>query len=114
MDKEEGQLLDAYQSLDKEAQKSLIDYAQFLISRHGRKEKNLSEPQHIEAPENESVVAAIKRLSKSYSMLDKSKMLHETSALMAEHVVQGRDAAEVISDLEVIFQKHYQKAKSEK
>ena len=114
MDKEEKQLLEAYQSLDKEVQKSLMDYADFLVSRYGKDKKQLSEPAHIEAPENESVVAAIKRLSASYSMLDKGKMLHETSALMAEHVMQGREAAEVICDLERMFQKYYEKAKAGK
>jgi hypothetical protein len=41
-------------------------------------------------PSQESVVAAIKRLSKTYEMLDRGPMLNETSALMSAHVLQGR------------------------
>jgi hypothetical protein len=41
-------------------------------------------------------------------MLDRGPMLHETSALMSAHVLQGRDAAEVIDALEALFGRHYQ------
>jgi hypothetical protein len=55
------------------------------------------------------VVKAIKRLSESYFMLDKDHMINETSALMAQHIMQGRAAAEVIDELEAVFSRHYQK-----
>ena len=69
------------------------------------------EPVNLPRPENESVVAAIRRLSKSYRMLDKSDMLHETSDLMSSHVLKGRPAEEVIDELEVLFLRHYEKKK---
>lgn len=46
-------------------------------------------------------------------MLDRSKLLNETSALMAQHVMQGRSAVEVIDELEVVFQTHYEKVLAE-
>jgi hypothetical protein len=51
----------------------------------------------------------MKRLSATYHMLDKSKLLNETSALMAQHVMQGRPAHEVIDELEVVFELHYRR-----
>jgi len=67
-----------------------------------------SEPRHEPRPSQESVVAAIKRLRRVYPMLDPGEMLHETSALMAAHVLQGRNADEVIDELEVLFLSRYQ------
>lgn len=62
----------------------------------------------IPRPEEESVVAAIKRLSESYHMLERSALLTETSSLMTAHVMHGRTADEVIDDLEALFQRHYE------
>jgi len=72
----------------------------------------VEEPADIPRPENESVVAAVKRLSRTYPMLEKREMLNETSALVAQHVMQGRDAMEVIDELEIIFQRRYEKLKA--
>jgi hypothetical protein len=41
-------------------------------------------------------------------MLDRSKMLNETSVLMTQHVISGRDAVEVIDELEILFRRHYE------
>ena len=40
-------------------------------------------------------------------MLEKSVVLHEASALMGAHVMQGRSANEVIDELETLFRKAY-------
>jgi len=42
-------------------------------------------------------------------MLDKAPMLHETSALMSAHILQGRPAQEVIDGLESLFSGHYER-----
>jgi hypothetical protein len=109
------QLLELARRLDPTHLQSLIDFAGFLAERHGKPvdSGDIPPPEPIERPDNESVVAAIKRLSATYFMLDKSKMLHQTSALVAEHVMQGRDAADVIDELEEVFYNHYHKLKSE-
>jgi hypothetical protein len=42
-------------------------------------------------------------------MLERDKMLDDTSSLMMKHVMQGRDACSVINDLERLFEQHYQR-----
>jgi hypothetical protein len=88
----------------------LLEYAQFLLARHGAKNPNV-EPLVIPRPAEESVVKAIQRLRETYPMLDPAKLLNETAALMMQHVMQGRDASVVIDELEVLFQRHYRKVK---
>jgi hypothetical protein len=44
-------------------------------------------------------------------MLDKSVMLSATSDLVAQHIMQRTDTAEVIDQLEAIFEKHYRMLK---
>jgi hypothetical protein len=66
-----------------------------------------AEPDTITRPAQETVVGAIKRLSLSYHMLDRRRMLDETSSLMAAHVLNGRPARDVIDELEALFARHY-------
>lgn len=70
-------------------------------------------PADIPRPESESVVAAIRRLSQTFPMLDKEALLHETSALMTAHLMQGRGAVEVIDELEIVFRRHYERVNSD-
>ena len=46
-------------------------------------------------------------------MINKDNMLSETSTLVSKHVIQGKDAVEVIDELEVIFHRHYELTKQE-
>lgn len=112
----ERKLSKVFRSLRREDQDTLIAFAEFLASR-GRaevqEEAPLLEPKQIQRPRDESVVGAIKRLSQSYHMLDRSAMLNETSSLMGAHVLQGRPAAEVIDELEVLFARYYAKYREE-
>lgn len=111
---EQHRLLDLFSALDPQNQNSLLAFAEFLASRTSPanpeqpEPEALIEPTLIPRPANESVVKAIKRLSASYPMLQKEKMLDETSSLMTAHVMQGRSAASVIDDLERLFERHYQ------
>ena len=74
----------------------------------------MPEPESIPRPAEEKVVAAIKRLSRTYPMLDKNAMLGATSDLMMQHVLQGRDAKEVIDELEQVFRDEYDKLVQER
>ncbi len=105
----EKRLLGVARELDEGRRETLVAFAEFLSQRAGdmAEEAEVPAPLDIPRPESESVVKAIKRLSATYPMLDKSRMLDETSTLMAEHTLQGRDADEVITDLEVVFERHY-------
>jgi len=100
-------LLDVYRSLPDEVAQQLLDFAEFLASRHQLEVTEIPPPEHIPRPETESVVVAVKRLSSTYPMLDKDLLLNETAALVSQHMLQGRDAVEVIDELEGIFSQQY-------
>lgn len=108
----ERRLLKFYRKLTKDDRESLLAFAEFLVERRKGKDETVDEqyplqPKSIPRPEAESVVAAIRRLSETFYMLERSEILNETSALMSSHVLQGRDAVEVIDDLEALFSRHY-------
>lgn len=106
----EAQLLKLFRELSGEDRKTLLDLGDFLVNRIVDKPPDkIPEPVPIPRPAKESVVGAIKRLSKSYSMLDKSSVLNETSSLMAQHIMQGRSATDVIDELERVFHAQYGK-----
>ncbi len=110
---DQRKLLKLYKGLDAKDQSVLIAFAEFLNKREcslenaNEQEKPLK-PIHIERPEEESVVAAIKRLSSSYHMLDSDMLLTETSSLMTAHLIHGRSASDVIDELETTFAKKYE------
>jgi len=110
----EQQLSDIFRQLDAGAQETLLAFADFLASRSPEKRVHLKheavvipEPEHIERPADESVIAGLKRLSKTYPMLDKTVMLGATSDMVAQHIMQSTDKADVIDQLEAIFEEHY-------
>jgi len=105
----EQSLLALLARLAPEQQSQLLEYGEFLLTRYGAAEPvAIAPPAPAPRPEQESVIAAIRRLSAGYPMLERSKMLHETSALMAQHVMEGRAAAAVIDDLELLFIRYYE------
>jgi hypothetical protein len=112
---EQRRLLRLFGGLEAEDRASLIAFAEFLEMRSGAHEsapaQPIKPPKVIPRPSQESVVAAIKRLSQTYFMLDRSAMLDQTSALMTAHVVQGRPAEQVIDELEELFSEHYERLK---
>lgn len=109
MTADERRLLRLFRALPEARQVGLLDYATFLLERWQPDADPVAQiPLEIARPAQESVVKAIKRLRETYPMLDRAKLIHEISALMSQHLVQGRAAAEVINELEVLFQRHYQ------
>lgn len=108
MTPDEKQLLKRYRALSDGGRGSLQDYAEFLASRDAGQGVPVSDtPLDIARPAEESVVKAIKRLRATYPMLERDKLLHETSALMTRHVVHRHPAAEVIDELERLFKQNY-------
>lgn len=97
-----------YQQLPETEQNMLLAFAEFLLARTVLEQQPIPEPDIIPRPEQETVIGAVKRLSKSYPMLEKSSLLNETSALVTAHLVQGRDRVEVIDELEMLFKNAYQ------
>jgi len=104
----EKKLLNIYRKLDDEDKQTLEKFAAFLQSNTDEKNTPTPEPVLIEPKQEETVVGALKRLSASYPMLDKSIMLNQTSTLMTQHVMQGRAKEEIIPELESVFSEQYQ------
>lgn len=103
----EKRLLALLRRLPPEQLEQLLDYAEFLSQRHGLPEE-IPEPIHTPRPREETVVQAIKRLSMSYPMIDRSVLFSETSMLMTQHTMEGKAALEIIDELELLFSYHYQ------
>ena len=109
MKAKERELLTYFRELDAQHQESLLSYAEFLREKLKDRapEQHIQLPLEIEASETETVVGAIKRLSKSYFMLESTDLLNRASSLMSQHVMQGRAALDVIAELEEMFAEHY-------
>ena len=115
----EQHLTELFRQLPASDQLTLLAFAEFLASRSSpaavvvsKEPVVIPEPEDIERPSGESVVAALKRLSKTYPMLDKTKTLAASSDLVATNIMQGADPVEVIDQLEGIFRSLYEKLKS--
>lgn len=96
--------------LAEEHQQSVVDFAGFLVDQYKQEAivKSTLLPEEIDRPAEETVVGAIKRLKKTYYMLDTDTILHQTSALMGQHLLHGQDAKSVIDELQVLFQNQYE------
>jgi hypothetical protein len=108
MNSDEKRLLRHYRALSDSGRTSLVDYAEFLASRDNGQAVAIPEtPLDLPRPAEESVVKAIKRLMATYPMLERDKLLHDTSAQLTRHVVHKHPAVEVIDELERLFKRHY-------
>jgi hypothetical protein len=118
MNATEQQLSRIFRQLDAADRATLLAFGEFLAQRAdaavapppapaGAKSAAIPAPEPIGRPDSETVVGALKRLSRTYPMLDKSLMLSATSDLMARHILQGTDASGAIDALEEIFREHY-------
>lgn len=109
-DDAEARLLAIFRALDTGDRHGLQAYAEFLAVRGGMRVSDADVTVNAgPGPEGETVVMAIKRLTRTYPMLDRRKLIGRTSQLMAEHALQGRAAVEVITELEVVFEEHFRK-----
>jgi len=120
------QLLAVFESLQTADQAAVLAFAEFLSSRSGGvlagtalsdlpvpvTPEPVPDPEPIPRPDDERVVAAVKRLSKTYFMLDKRVMLNVTSDLVTQHIMQGREASAVIDELEELFREQYELLKA--
>jgi len=112
---EQQRLLKLFRQLSAAGQRGLIDYAEFLVQRGSESSTEPAvneEPAEIPRPQSETVVAAMRRLAKTFHMLDKDELLHEASDLMSAHIMRGRPAAEVIDELEIVFRRHYERGRT--
>ncbi|MBT7309042.1 MAG: hypothetical protein HN842_12555 [Gammaproteobacteria bacterium] len=101
-----------FTALSEEDRYALLRYGSYLLNsaREGDAAVvaiNKVEPQPISRPEEERVVAAIRRLAETYPMLNHDHLFRQSADLMSAHLVSGRAAVEVIDELEEIFLHHY-------
>lgn len=127
MTEQEQSLLDLFNKLSGQDAHSLIRFAEFLAGQEHTTTSPavtvaaedetvvpaIPEPEKIPRPEQERVVDALKRLSNTYPMLDKKRILDKASELVAQHVMFGKPAKQVIDEVEVIFANAYDKFVSE-
>lgn len=116
---QEQTLLDRFRRLSPEDAHSLLRFAAFLagdsmseetsaaaqVSEDAKSE--IPEPTRTPRPDNERVVDALKRLSNDYHMLEKKKLLDKASGLVAQHIMFGKPAGEVIDQIEQLFADAY-------
>jgi hypothetical protein len=108
MNPQEKRLIGLLRQLQDSDRATLLTFAEFLVTRTA--ENPPETPPRLNPlprPVNETVIGAIKRLSATYPMLDKAKMLNDTSRLMSKHIMEGKSATEVIDELEMVFERHY-------
>lgn len=95
--------------LPDEALQSLLEFTEFLASKYPAKDQVPDlEIVPIERPQMESVIAAIRRLAKTYPMLDKNLLFQQTSQAMSDHVLREVSDEESIDRLEAVFLKEYE------
>lgn len=109
---EEQKLLDLFERLRPEQQEQLIAFAEFLAARATPAERATREPVELPRPAGETVTMAIRRLVRTYPMLDRRRLLGEASRFVAQHALEGRPATEVIDELELVFARHYKAMRS--
>lgn len=97
-----------YPKLPDDALATLSEFAGYLADKYPADEQASEEMNPIPRPDDESVIAAIKRLAKTYPMLDKRILFDQTSAAMSAHVLQEVSSKESIDRLEGVFRKAYE------
>lgn len=113
---DEKRLRKLYRDMSSQDQATLLRFAEFLAGSPTPDAEPMTEfpaPENIPRPERESVVKAIKRLTATYPMIPRERLLNETSSLMTAHVIHGKTATVVIDELEVVFAQHYNTLKTE-
>jgi len=101
------ELLSLFRDLSAAQQTSVLDFARYLKSTSRGDATVPREPVPIPRPQREAVVAAIKRLTATYPMLDTARLFDAVSGLMSQHLLSGREAEEVIDELELKFGEEY-------
>ncbi len=101
-------LLAAFEQLDARQQDMLMEFAATLAVRDEAPVSAAKRPEP--RPAEESVVAAIKRLTRVYPGAERRRLMGPVSMLMAQHALHGRPAAEVIDELEALFERQHLEA----
>ena len=104
----EQSLLKAFRQMTPTAQCTLVDFANYLSRQYPVVTPPGSEqPLQVPRPVEESVIAAIRRLAKTYPMLDSDNVFSAATTLMTRHIMGQQATVEVIDELEAMFKASY-------
>jgi hypothetical protein len=96
-----ARLVTLFERLDDEGQRTLVEHAEFLVSRSASAEPA---PTVVETgPPGERVLEAVRRLNRSYPGLRRAALLPQVGELLSQHLVDARAAAEVVAELEALY-----------
>lgn len=99
----ESRLLQAYRRLEARERASLLDFAEFLAA---RVRQPGAVPQPAPRPAEETVIQAIRRLSRGHPGPGRHALMPVAERLLAQHMVEDRPAAEIIDELERHYAAH--------
>ena len=104
----EQALLKACRKMTPVARRTLVDFADYLSRRYPAVALPVpKQPLQVSRPVEESVIAAIRRLAKTYPMIDSDNVFSAATTLMTRHVMGQKAAVEVIDELEAMFKARY-------
>jgi hypothetical protein len=104
----QAELVDLASRLADDDRRTLLEFARFLAA---RRDRAAAAPRiDLARPAAETVVQAVKRLNASYPMLERRRLVTRVGVLLSSHMVDGRDAASVIDDLEALYVAAYREA----
>lgn len=98
--RQRARLAELSERLDEPQLRLLTEFAEFLAA---RAENRFDAEIVTLRPHSETVVQAVKRLNRSYPMLSRSTLMTSVGDLVSQHMVDGRDAKEVIDALEALY-----------
>ena len=109
---EQKKLLAAWKHLGETEQRTVRLFAEFLNQQapnHNDKQSPpvAQTPLSIPKPEKESAVLALKRLKKSYPMIEADLSLLEEASQLLLKKVMGTEDREIISELEQLFDQRF-------
>ena len=88
------------EKLDDDARRELVEYAELLASRAGKAPVLASATTR---PAEETVLQAVRRLTRSYPGLRKGSLMQPMGELVSQHILGARAAEEVIEELESLY-----------
>ena len=104
----EQELLRAFRQMTPTARCTLVEFADYLSRRHPVAIPPIADqPLQVPRPVEESVSAAIRRLARTYPMLDGDHVFSGAVTLMTRHVMGQQATVEIIDELEAMFSSRY-------
>ena len=96
----DARLVALHARLDGRGREMLLEFAEFLAAR-----ADAPDAARVVTlrPSHETVLHAVRRLNRTYPMLDRAKLVRPVGDLLSQHLVDGRDAVPVIDELEALY-----------